>query len=202
MHDLPQTPARYSILLPFARGMLRQFHRVRDGFSSPHIRLQDLWYTEPLSLVSSSLCELKGYDLRRGFGDSRPNNKSHAPLHTMSHSAYGRILLSHLGSCIQVGHSTIEILRKISCVPLRNSTRSGLTIICAVRTADQLLVLSLVWEPSFQIIFDRGCIVEGARDDANDSVWQFEGFVELAGILDHEVEHSGGVFGVRNDKLE
>lgn len=77
----------------------------------------------------------------------------------------------------------------------------GLTVVGTVRARDQLLVLSLVWEPSLQVIFDSGGIVETTRDDVDQTIRDTERLVELARVGDHGVKLGWGSLGLADDKL-
>lgn len=63
-----------------------------------------------------------------------------------------------------------------------------LTVVGTVRARDQLLVLSLVREPSLQVIFDSGSIVETTRDNVDQAVRDAKGLVEFTGVGDHVVK--------------
>lgn len=65
---------------------------------------------------------------------------------------------------------------------------SGL-VVCAVGARDEFLVLALHWEPRFEIILYRCRIVEGGRDDADDSVRELEGLVKGFRVGEHLVQH-------------
>ena len=56
--------------------------------------------------------------------------------------------------------------------------RSERTVVRAIRNGDQLLVLFLEREPRFQVVLLGRCIVERARDDADDLIRQLKGLVE------------------------
>lgn len=77
----------------------------------------------------------------------------------------------------------------------------GLTVVGTVRARDQLLVLSLIREPSLQVIFDSGSIVETTRDDVDQTIRDTERLVELARVGDHGVKLGWGSLGLADDKL-
>jgi hypothetical protein len=76
-----------------------------------------------------------------------------------------------------------------------------LTVVCAVAAADQLLVLSLVREPSLDVVLDSSGVVERTRDNANDSVRDLEGLVKVLSVDKHFVEHGGRRFRVGDTEL-
>lgn len=77
----------------------------------------------------------------------------------------------------------------------------GLTVVGTVRARDQFLVLSLVREPSLQIIFNSGSVVETARDNVDQTIRDAERLIELARVGDHGVKLGWGSLGFADDKL-
>ena len=63
-------------------------------------------------------------------------------------------------------------------------------VVGAVGAGDELLVLALEGEPGLEIVLLGGSVVESTRDNADDTVGQAEGLVELLGSVDHLVEVS------------
>lgn len=61
-------------------------------------------------------------------------------------------------------------------------------VIGAIAAGNKFFVFALKREPRFEIVFLCCCVVERARDDRDDAVWDAEGFVELFGVPDHLVE--------------
>lgn len=61
-------------------------------------------------------------------------------------------------------------------------------VVGAVGAGDELLVLALEGEPGLEIVLLGGSVVERTRDNANHTVGQAEGLVELLGSVDHLVE--------------
>lgn len=65
----------------------------------------------------------------------------------------------------------------------------------------ELLVLALEWEPCLEVVLDRSGIVQCARHNADDTVWDLKRLVEFTSDLDHRVEHGGGLLGVTDNEL-
>lgn len=74
-------------------------------------------------------------------------------------------------------------------------------VVGAVRAGDELLVLTLVWEPSLKIVLLGGGVVERAGDDLNNTVWDAKGLVELLGVPDHLLEGLPGLLWVGEHEL-
>lgn len=81
---------------------------------------------------------------------------------------------------------------RISERPRVQRQQRKLTVVRAVGNGDELLVLSLVREPCLEIVLLGSGVVEGARDDGDELVWEAEGLVEALGVGDHVVEHLPG----------
>jgi hypothetical protein len=70
-----------------------------------------------------------------------------------------------------------------------------------LRARDELLEFTLVGEPSLEIELLGGGVVESARDDGDDAVWDAEGLVESLGVGDHVLEHLPRLLGLGNAEL-
>jgi hypothetical protein len=74
-------------------------------------------------------------------------------------------------------------------------------VVGTVRARDELLVLSLEGEPGLEVVLDRGSVVEGTRNNVDNTVGDLERLVELASNVDHRVEQGGRLLGVTEDEL-
>lgn len=81
------------------------------------------------------------------------------------------------------------------------TSRHELTVVGTVGARDQLLVLSLVREPSFQIVLDGRGVVQTTRYNIDDSVWELKRLVELFRVFNHHVEHLRRLLGLTHDEL-
>lgn len=68
----------------------------------------------------------------------------------------------------------------------------ALTVVGAVRDGDQFLVLSLVREPSLEVVFLGGRVVESSGDNRDELVRESERLVEGFRVGDHVIEHLPG----------
>jgi hypothetical protein len=71
----------------------------------------------------------------------------------------------------------------------------------AVRNGLELLVGSLVREPSLDVVLDGSGVVEGPRYDGDDSVRKAEGLVEALGVGGHGLEHLHRLLGLGDAEL-
>jgi len=72
----------------------------------------------------------------------------------------------------------------------------------AIRDRLQLLVRSLVREPSFNVVLDGGGVVEGSRDDRDDLVRKLQRLVESFRVGGHLFEHLHRLLGLGDTELQ
>lgn len=81
------------------------------------------------------------------------------------------------------------------------SNVKALTVICAIRDGDQLLICTLEWEPSFKIVLLASGQVQSTRDDGDDTIRQSQALVEFFTVSDHGFKHLPTLFWFGDNKL-
>lgn len=74
-------------------------------------------------------------------------------------------------------------------------------VVSAVGARDQLLVGALEGEPGLQIVLLGSSVIQGSRDDRDNTVGETQGLVKLFRVLDHVVKHLPGLLGLSQAEL-